>query len=405
MKLLKTLLGFLAFSFCAGSLADNTPNPFSTAPVVIAFTRHTFRGPDESIAEPLPSFSNLSLKNNVVAYEMNATSHGLKIAQAFAEQAYNNGAQLALKTIGENPKLAGKWSSIRADLSTERTFETGVYLDRGLSKNVSQNIAFTGVPVIGDTSTDDISTISAAQSACYPAATWAAQSALIKNQAFAKYTPIEDDLIELLGGTPDATPQSFPDALLVASLVEFNSDFNHFSLSNVVSGNISNSPETTKQAIQDSLNIAGYGLFQDYYGLTANVFSAAKVNYINTLPAGSQQIIVTHDDNINALLQSLGLISIQSKASDLAVYPLETITFALNSSNVAIVRTRININPNGSMTGSSGYKSWIIWSGTRAQWNAKVAAIQNNINQYPSIASCLAKIPATQPAAIDLRLG
>lgn len=398
---------FISFSIFANDI--NTANKA----VVVSFTRHTFRGYSMSMPTVIPPIYGLHFHNDAVAYQMNATPNGVKIARLYGERFYNKSAEIALKAIGSNPKLAGRWSSIRPDLAAQRTFVTAAALYEGLSKNNS-SLVFAGVPITGavtqkgkTATTDDVAAVSESQMMCFLEENKNNQNASVVADVQKKMTSLSEKLIHLLGGKPPKLSSQIKVSTIktIASAVEFHSDLNSFSLQSVVKNNINASPEKTKTAVKTALSIIGYSFLEKMNGLTADVFSLPKLNYIDSLSPGTQKIIVTHDTILSALLQSLQLISVHSKPDDLAIYPLETVTIAMNNGQVAIVRTRINMSPNGSLTGDAGFEYKVIWTGTREAWNAKVTAIQSAINQHSKLASCLSNLPLPKAIPMKLNLG
>jgi hypothetical protein len=78
---------------------------------------------------------------------------------------------------------------------------------------------------------------------------------------------------------------------------------------------------------------------------------------------------------ISALISSLGIISSGSAPDDWAIFPIESYVFAFGSSNVSVVRMRIEISdPDGAMPGN--YASEVVWKGGLSQWNQKVQALK-----------------------------
>ena len=133
------LLMGLFFSPCLAS--DNT--------TLVVFSRHTFRGISTNVAPqkiflrefgvnvPIPSLS----------YGENATPQGLMIAERFAAPALQEAAALAVGAIAENKVFDGHWDEVRAELATERTFWTGLYLIKGIKEQDAEHnraIKFTG---------------------------------------------------------------------------------------------------------------------------------------------------------------------------------------------------------------------------------------------------------------------
>jgi hypothetical protein len=91
-------------------------------------------------------------------------------------------------------------------------------------------------------------------------------------------------------------------------------------------------------------------------------------------PKGSHTIVVSHDNMMSALMSSLGIISSNSAPDDWAFFPIESYVFAFGSSNVSIVRMRVQIrDPDGAIPGE--YASQVVWKGSLSQWDEKVRAL------------------------------
>ena len=133
------LLMVLFFSPCLAS--DNT--------TLVVFSRHTFRGISTKVAPQkifLREFGvNVPIPN--LSYGENATPQGLIIAERFAAPALQEAAALAVGAIAENKVFDGHWDEVRAELATERTFWTGLYLIKGIKEQDAEHnraIKFTG---------------------------------------------------------------------------------------------------------------------------------------------------------------------------------------------------------------------------------------------------------------------
>jgi hypothetical protein len=93
---------------------------------------------------------------------------------------------------------------------------------------------------------------------------------------------------------------------------------------------------------------------------------------------------------ISALMSSLGIISSNGDPDDWAIFPIETYVFAFGSSNVSIVRMRVEISPGGAIPGN--YGSQVVWNGSVQQWNEKVMALNERaktLNLGPGGNACL----------------
>ena len=125
------LLMVLFFSPCLAS--DNT--------TLVVFSRHTFRGISTKVAPQkifLREFGiNVPIPN--LSYGENATPRGLMIAENFAAPALQEAAALAVGAIAENKVFDGHWDEVRAELATERTFWTGLYLIKGIKEQDAEH--------------------------------------------------------------------------------------------------------------------------------------------------------------------------------------------------------------------------------------------------------------------------
>ena len=133
------LLMVLFFSPCVAS--DNT--------TLVVFSRHTFRGISTKVAPQKIFLREFGVAVPIpnLSYGENATPRGLMIAEDFAAPALQEAAALAVGAIAENEVFDGHWDEVRAELSTERTFWTGLYLIKGIKQQDAEHnraIQFTG---------------------------------------------------------------------------------------------------------------------------------------------------------------------------------------------------------------------------------------------------------------------
>lgn len=377
-------------------------------PIIIAFTRHTFRGVSKTTPPPVITIPHLKIKNTILSYGMDATHDGLLITKKFAEQAYNDGAKLALKTIRQNPKIAGHWSQIRTDLSSERTFLTAVNLDEGLSKILSQKISLVGCQTSEERDIDDISTVNNQLRECISHQLIKQQRALMKEKVSKRFIMLANHLLLLLGGQPIINKANyhlyFSPVENLCAQIEMSADLGDFPLQYVLKNPVVKLSTINHKAVATALKLLGYELLIDAANSEMNASTLTTLNYIDTLKPGTQKIVVSHDTKMNALLSNLNLISAHSSPSALSIYPIETITIAMNSKLVTIVRTRIKINKNGAMNGKAGFKSWIFWSGTRTEWNSDVNKLRIKVNNDKKMVRCIQKIPLCHPVKLQYNL-
>ena len=103
--------------------------------------------------------------------------------------------------------------------------------------------------------------------------------------------------------------------------------------------------------------------------------SVFPVNYMMSRPKGSHTIVVSHDNMMSALMSSLGIISSNNAPDDWAFFPIESYVFAFGSSNVSVVRMRVEIrDPDGAIPGN--YASQVVWKGSLSEWNEKVRLLK-----------------------------
>ena len=129
-----------------------------------------------------------------------------------------------------------------------------------------------------------------------------------------------------------------------------------------------------KVALQRGVDSLGIRFFTSEPSPLADAVSVFPVNYMMSRPKGSHTIVVSHDNMMSALMSSLGVISSHSAPDDWAFFPIESYVFAFGSSNVSIVRMRVQIrDPDGAIPGK--YASQVVWKGSLPQWNEKVRAL------------------------------
>jgi hypothetical protein len=106
---------------------------------------------------------------------------------------------------------------------------------------------------------------------------------------------------------------------------------------------------------------------------------------------------------MSALMSSLGVISSNGAPDDWAIFPIETYVFAFGSSNVSIVRMRVEISPDGAIPGN--YGSQVVWNGSVQQWNEKVMALNERaktLNLGPGGNACLNAVTECEAQRINV---
>ena len=128
--------------------------------------------------------------------------------------------------------------------------------------------------------------------------------------------------------------------------------------------------QSGKLAVQRGVNSVGIRFFTSEPSPLSDAVSVIPVTYMMSRPQGSHTIVVSHDNMMSALMSSPGAISSNRAPDDWAIFPIETYVFAFGSSNVSIVRMRVEIGPDGAIPGN--YESQVVWNGSVQQWNEKV---------------------------------
>ena len=86
-----------------------------------------------------------------------------------------------------------------------------------------------------------------------------------------------------------------------------------------------------------------------------------------------------------------------------AIFPIETYVFAFGSSNVSIVRMRVEIGPYGAIPGN--YGSQVVWNGSVQQWNEKVMALNERaktLNLGPGGNACVNAVTECEAQRINV---
>ncbi len=381
------LLMGLFFSPCLAS--DNT--------TLVVFSRHTFRGISTKVAPqkiflhefgvavPIPSLS----------YGENATPQGLLIAERSAAPALQKAAALAVGAIAENKVFDGHWDEVRAELSAERTFWTGLYLIKGIKEQDAEHnraIKFTGCKTDPGKAVDAVSSD-------HPIRACISKDDVSK-ELFLQLLKASPDLPNLkatfqrflntvreaigLSNTvmipdPDyrndgSLPKEYDRIASLASIIEMIADLGPPLPQIFPSGDRAHLMQSGKVAVQRGVNSLGIRFFTSEPSPLSDRVSVFPVNYMMSRPQGSHTIVVSHDNMMSALMSSLGIISSNGDPDDWAFFPIETYVFAFGSSKVSIVRMRVEIGPYGAIPGN--YGSQVVWKGSVQQWNEKVIALK-----------------------------
>ena len=385
------LLMALFFSPCVAS--DNT--------TLVVFSRHTFRGISTKVAPQKIFLREFGVAVPIpnLSYGENATPRGLMIAEDFAAPALQEAAALAVGAIAENEVFDGHWDEVRAELSTERTFWTGLYLIKGIKQQDAEHnraIQFTGCKTDPGKAVDAVSSDHPIR-ACI-------STDDVSKDAYLQLLKASPDLPKLKGTfqlflntvraaiglsdpvmipDPDykqdgSLPKEYDRIASLASIIEMIADLGAPLPQIFPSGDRAYLMQSGKLAVQRGVNSLGIRFFTSEPSPLSDKVSVIPVTYMMSRPQGSHTIVVSHDNMMSALMSSLGVISSNRAPDDWAFFPIETYVFAFGSSNVSIVRMRVEISSDGAIPGK--YGSQVVWKGSVQQWNEKVMALNERAN-------------------------
>jgi hypothetical protein len=367
------------------------------------------------VAIPIPSLS----------YGEDATPQGLIIAERFAAPALQEAAALAVGAIAENKVFDGHWDEVRAELAAERTFWTGLYLIKGIEEQGAEHnraIKFTGCktdpgkavdavssdhPIKECVSTDDDS------KGVYLQLLKASPDLPKLKATFQDFLNTVRAAIGLSSPVmipdPDynkdgSLPKDYDRIASLASIIEMIADLGPPLPQIFPSGDRAHLMQSGKVAVQRGVNSLGIRFFTSEPSPLSDAVSVFPVNYMMSRPQGSHTIVVSHDNMISALMSSLGIISSKRDPDDWAIFPIETYVFAFGSSNVSIVRMRVEISdPDGAIPGN--YGSQVVWNGSVQQWNEKVMALNERaktLNLGPGGNACLNAVKECEAQRINV---
>ena len=385
------LLMVLLFSPCLGS--DDT--------TVVVFSRHTFRGISTKVAPQKIFLRDFGINVPIpsLSYGENATPQGLVIAERFAAPALQKAAALAVGAIAENKVFDGHWDEVRAELSAERTFWTGLYLIKGIKEQDAEHnraIKFTGCKTDPGKAVDAVSSD-------HPIRACISKDDVSK-ELYLQLLKASPDLPKLKGTfqlflntvraaiglsdpvmipDPDykqdgSLPKEYDRIASLASIIEMIADLGPPLPQIFPSGDRAHLMQSGKVAVQRGVNSLGIRFFTSEPSPLSDRVSVIPVNYMMSRPQGSHTIVISHDNMMSALMSSLGIISSNGAPDDWAFFPIETYVFAFGSSNVSVVRMRVEISPDGAIPGK--YESQVVWKGSVQQWNEKVMILKERAN-------------------------
>lgn len=173
-------------------------------------------------------------------------------------------------------------------------------------------------------------------------------------------------------------PKEYDRIASLASIIEMIADLGAPLPQIFPSGDRAHLMQSGKLAVQRAVNSLGIRFFTSEPSPLSDKVSVIPVTYMMSRPQGSHTIVVSHDNMMSALMSSLGVISSNRAPDDWAFFPIETYVFAFGSSNVSIVRMRVEISSDGAIPGK--YGSQVVWKGSVQQWNEKVMALNERAN-------------------------
>ena len=415
------LLLLLFFSPCLAG--DNT--------TLVVFSRHTFRGISTKVA-PQKIFLReygIAIPIPNLSYGENATPQGLFIAENFAAPGLQEAAALAVGAIAENKVFDGHWDEVRAELAAERTFWTGLYLIKGIKEQDAEHnraIKFTGCktdpgkavdavssdhPINKCVSTDNDSKAAYLQllraSPDLPKLKATFQHFLNTVRAAIGLGPV--GIPDPVYSTPPPKhdpklPREYDQIAALASIIEMIAELGPPLPQIFPSADPGPLSQFGKVAVQRGVDSLGIRFFTSEPSPLSDAVSVIPVNYIMSRPQGSHTIVVSHDNMMSALMSSLGIISSNGAPDDWAIFPIETYVFAFGSSNVSIVRMRVEIShPGGAIPGN--YGSQVVWKGSLQQWNEKVMALNERaktLNLGPGGNACVNAVTECEAQRINV---
>jgi hypothetical protein len=386
------LFGFLTLLLFPPCLFSSKPVRGRDNTTLIVFSRHTFRGISKNVGPQkisLPQYG-IDISIPTLSYGEDATPQGLIIAESFAAPGLQKAAALAVRAIAENNVFDGHWDEVRAELAAERTFWTALYLRRGIEEKDAQHnpaIKFTGCKTVSGKAVDVVSSDHPVKD-CVPADVYL--QLLKASPDLPKLKAAFQDFLNTVRAAiglnspvtiPDpvysqdgSLPKDYDELAALASIIEMIADLGPPLPRIFPSSDPGPLAQLGKVALQRGVDSLGIRFFTSEPSPLADAVSVFPVNYMMSRPKGSHTIVVSHDNMMSALMSSLGIISSNSAPDDWAFFPIESYVFAFGSSNVSIVRMRVQIrDPDGAIPGK--YASQVVWKGSLSQWNEKVQAL------------------------------
>ena len=386
------LLGFLMLLLFPPCLFSSEPVRGRDNTTLVVFSRHTFRGISKNVGPQKVSLPQYGIDISIptLSYGEDATPQGLIIAEHFAGPGLQKAAALAVRAIAENKVFDGHWDEVRAELAAERTFWTALYLRRGIEEKDAEHnpaIKFTGCKTVSGKAVDVVSSDHPVKD-CVPADVYL--QLLEASPDLPKLKATFQDFLNTVRAaiglnspvvipdpvySPDGSlPKDYDQLAALASIIEMIADLGPPLPRIFPSSHRGPLAQMGKIALQRGVNSLGIRFFTSEPSPLSDAVSVFPVNYMMSRPKGSHTIVVSHDNMMSALMSSLGVISSNSAPDDWAFFPIESYVFAFGSSNVSIVRMRVQIrDPDGAIPGK--YASQVVWKGSLSQWNEKVGAL------------------------------
>ena len=412
MKFVRFFCMVLTLGALCGAPAPAQAPP-SDGVTLVVFSRHTFRGIDYTVGPQrisLPQYG-LDFPLPMLGYAFEASPQGLNLTQKFAGPAIQEAATRAVEAVQKTP-FNRHWDEIRADLAASRCFFTALYIREGLQAGQKDPILLTGCPTQERQGIDAVSVGGPVYKCIPPEET---TRLLVKSPNQERLRQAALSLVSLVGtalgktgpyNLPEpidpATGKSNPVYVQLSSLamaIEMASDLGP-PLGLLF-------PQASKQAVglceADAVRRASNYLGVRFTALIpmelAYAWSVFPLQYIHEM-AGRHVIVLSHDNDISSLCRALDLISDDGNVDELAIYPMESIVFALTDTRASVVRMVMKKSPDGSLPGP--FESRLMWQGSRGEWDAKVRKVDQQAQAWKAGAAERAKIRILPAPALDV---
>lgn len=376
---------------------------------IAVFSRHTFRGVGDRVGPLHVKIGALELDLPLLGYGLDATEHGLQLAQKFGSHAVQEAAEKAVRGLGAHYRP--HWDEIRADLASERDFFTGLYFREGLQPEQPQPIALTGCPTREGEPIDAVTV-------GYPVRRHVPKPELRRLQIGSanarRYEAAGNELLQALAPVAGATvtmPSVFdaegnmrPEYSQLRFLAQF--------LEMVAEQGpplrtlFPQLPANVAAAIDPGLvrkasAYLGMAFIHDAPMEVAYAAARYPVEYVQSLPAGRRVIMLSHDDDLSMLMRSLGLMDDAGPADLKAVYPMESLVIALDSRRACVVRMRMQLAADGSFPGM--FASSVVWQGSRDEWQARAQNVLSRAAAWPVAREAREQVKVLPAVPLDVR--